>query len=302
MKTPETLGNGDAELFDEEFLRQLETLALTSRKAAAGARRGERRTKKKGSGVEFADHRPYSPGEDIRFLDVSVLQRFGKLLLRVYEEEEDLSLYFLVDCSASMGTAGGKKLRQAKRLAAALGYIGLTGLDRVGIVALSAGGSERMPPTRGRGRIFWLLRFLAKLRAVGQTDLSASLRGFAAQHRRRGLAVLLTDLYDPQGFEAGINVLRFNRFDACVIHLTAEEDLQVPQPGDLRIVDVETLQSRDVTVTSELAKRVAQANADRQAQVQRFCAARGVPYFLVRSETPFDEVVLKILRQGGLLA
>src|SRR6202522_2974230 len=125
----------DDDLFDDQFQRKLEYLALVSRRVFAGRLRAERRTKKSGSGVEFADHRDYQPGDDFRYLDWNVYQRFERLLLRLYEEEEDLAIYLIVDASASMGFSGGEKLRYAKRLAAALAYVGLANLDRVSIIA-----------------------------------------------------------------------------------------------------------------------------------------------------------------------
>ncbi len=291
----------DDDLFGDDFLRKLETLALTSRKAAAGTRRGERRGKKKGSGVEFADHRSYVPGDDIRFLDLGIYRRFGKLLIRVYEEEEDLSLYFLIDCSASMGAGDGGKLRQAKRIAAALGYIGLSNLDRVSVLSLTDRIAARLPPTRGRGRFFRILKFLSGLQAKEKTDLEAALRTFVAQHRRRGLAVLITDLYDPRGFEAGINVLRFNRFDVCVMHIVSKDDATIGQQGDLTVIDIETGEAREVTVTQGLEQAMRQAVEHHVNRVEKFCAGRGIPYFAIDKETPFDEVVLRVLRRGGLL-
>jgi uncharacterized protein (DUF58 family) len=120
------------ELFDDEFQRKLEMLALVSRRVFAGRLRAERRTKKKGSGVEFADHRDYVEGDDFRSVDWNVYQRFGKLLVRLYEEEEDLSIYFLIDCSASMAFGNGKKFDQARRIVAALAYVGLASAARAG--------------------------------------------------------------------------------------------------------------------------------------------------------------------------
>src|SRR5690349_19492821 len=142
------------ELFDDEFQRKLEMLALVSRRVFAGRLKAERRTRKKGSGVEFADHRDYAPGDDIRSVDWNVYQRFGRLLVRLYEEEEDLSIYFLLDCSSSMGFGGKEKFDQARRLVAALAYVGLANLDRVTLVAVTDSVIQRIPATRGKGRIF----------------------------------------------------------------------------------------------------------------------------------------------------
>ena len=157
---------GDEDLFDDEFQRKLDYLAMVSRRVFSGAMRAERRTKKTGSGVEFADHRDYVPGDDFRYLDWSAYQRFDRLLIRLYEEEEDLSIYFIVDASSSMAFGDGEKLRQAKRLCAALAYVGLANLDRIAIVTATDEISGRTQSTRGKARIFRVFRFLSGVRAT----------------------------------------------------------------------------------------------------------------------------------------
>lgn len=289
------------DLLDPDFLRRLESLALSSRRAARGLLRGEQRTKKRGSGVEFADHRPYAEGDDIRFLDISAYQRFGKLLLRVFEEEEDQSVYLLVDVSASMGSGSGRKLQQAQRLAAALGYVALTSLDRVTLASLTDRVVSRMPTVRGKQHLLTLLRFLAGLRAEGSTDLGRALGAFTAQHRRRGLCILISDLHDPRGFEQAINVLRYRRFEVGVIELVDRADARVPLRGDLRLVDVETGRERLVTVTDALAREAEQELDRRRANIERFCRAKGVAHFSAEVDTPFERVVLNLLARGSML-
>src|SRR5580704_414574 len=166
------------DLFDDDFQRKLDYLALVSRRVFAGRLRAERRTKKTGSGVEFADHRDYQPGDDFRTLDWNVYQRFEKLLVRLYEEEEDLAIYLVLDTSASMTFGGGEKLRYAKKVCAALAYVGLANLDRVTIVTTSDRVLERMPQTRGKARIFKVFRFLREVTPEGTTDLHDALRTF----------------------------------------------------------------------------------------------------------------------------
>jgi uncharacterized protein (DUF58 family) len=294
-------GRVSTDLFGKEFLGRLDTLSLMSRRAKGGVRRGERRSKKRGSGVEFADHRAYVPGDDIRFLDVGVYQRFGKLLLRLFEEEEDLSLYLLIDTSASMAMDESKKLNQAARVAAALAYVGLSGLDRVSVIALGDEIKSRLPPTRGKQRVFRVLRFLSELQASGSTDLHQALTSFVGQNKRRGLAILLTDLFDPRGFEAGLNVLRFNQFDVVVLQLVEEDDELLRVTGDLTLVDVETGETREATMTPLLRERLIERVRARKQEIVRYCASRGVLHFEVDVARPFDEVVLSVLRAGGLL-
>jgi uncharacterized protein (DUF58 family) len=300
-KSDDHLGKVSVDLFDEEFLRKLESLAVMNKRSVEGTRRGERRSKKKGGGVEFADHRNYVAGDDIRFLDWGVYQRFGKLLLRLFEEEEDLSLYFLVDTSASMGMYGAAKLNQAAQVTAALCYLGLSSLDRVSICTIADRITGRMAPTRGKQHVFRALHFLSEMQGSGSTDLKSALRAFVAQNKRRGMVILMSDLFDPAGFQAGIDVLRFNKFEPVVLHLTDERDHAAALRGDLSLSDVESGLAREVSMTRALQQRVELAFVERQQAIAHYCGKKAVPYFEVPVMTPFAEVVLDVLRKGGLL-
>lgn len=288
-------------LFDDEFQRKLDYLALVSKRVFAGRMRAERRTKKSGSGVEFADHRDYQPGDDFRYLDWNVYQRFDRLLLRLYEEEEDLAIYFIVDASSSMGFADAKKLRYAKRVAAALAYVGLANLDRVSIVSTTDKVLDRMPATRGKARIFKVFRFLEELEPEGQTNLEDAIKAFVAQNKRRGLVVLASDLYDPHGFERGINVLRYNKFDPFVVHVVDEEEAKPKLAGDVLLYDCETGDEREVTVTAKVLERFESAYRSYLDEIDRFCTSKQVPYIRADVNTPFDELILRVFRRGGFL-
>jgi uncharacterized protein (DUF58 family) len=291
----------DDDLFGDDFQRKLDYLALVSRRVFAGRLRAERRTKKSGSGVEFADHRDYQPGDDFRTLDWNVYQRFEKLLVRLYEEEEDLAIYFILDTSASMGFGDGRKLKYGKKVAAALAYVGLANLDRVSIVTTSDRVMERMPETRGKARIFKAFRFLREVEADGTTDLADAMKTFVAQNKRRGLAVLVSDLYDPRGFEKGINVLRYNKFDPFVVHVVDPAEARPKLSGDVLVYDCETGDEREVTVTAKVLQRFAEAHAKYLADIEHFCATHQVPYVAASVDTAFDELILRVFRRGGFL-
>jgi uncharacterized protein (DUF58 family) len=298
----------DDDLFDDEFQRKLEYLSLVSRRVFAGRLRAERRTKKSGSGVEFADHRDYQPGDDFRTLDWSAYQRFEKLLVRLYEEEEDLAIYLILDASGSMAfgadgrkPGGAVKLTYAKKVVAALAYVGLANLDRVSVATTTDRVLERMPETRGKSRIFKTFRFLRSVEASGTTDLGDAMKSFVAQNKRRGLAVLVSDLYDPKGFERGVNVLRYNKFDPFVVHVVDPADAKPPLQGDVLVYDCETGDEREVTVTAKVLERFAAAHAEYVAGIERFCATRQVPYVAASVEVPFDELILRVFRRGGFL-
>lgn len=297
----ESAAVADDEPFDDEFQRKLEMLALVSRRRVAGRMRAERRTRKTGSGVEFADYREYQPGDDFRALDWNVYQKFDKLLVRLFEEEEDLAIYFVLDTSRSMGFGTGAKFRYAKRILAALAYVGLANLDRVSIVAASSKLDGRMQETRGKARIFKVFRFLRAAKADGSTDLEVALRTFAAQNKRRGLAVVFSDLYDPKGFERGLNVLRYNKFDPYVVHVTDEREQRPALSGDVLLYDCETGEEREVTVTARVLEKYAEAYQEHLAAAERFCAGREVPYVRADVSQPEEELVLRMLRRGGFL-
>jgi uncharacterized protein (DUF58 family) len=293
------------DLFDDEFQRRLDYLAIASKKVFAGRMRAERRTKKSGSGVEFADHRDYQPGDDFRYLDWNVYQRFERLLLRLYEEEEDLAIYLILDVSGSMGFGdapkGAPKLRYAKKVCAALAYVGLANLDRVSIVSTSDRVVFRMPETRGKARIFKVFRFLRELEPVGSTDLEVALKAFVAQNKRRGLAVLISDLYDPKGFERGINVLRYNKFDPFVVHVVDPSEARPRLSGDVLLYDCETGEEREVTVTPKVLHRFEEAHKAYVADVAKFAATHQVAYIEAPVTVPFDELILRVFRRGGFL-
>ncbi len=290
-------------MFDDEFLKKLEMLYIISRKIASGQLRAERRTKKIGSGIEFADHRNYSPGDDFRNLDWTVYARTKKLLLKLFEEEEDLHIYFLVDCSLSMtlGRDGETKLRYAKVIAAALSYIGLSNLDRVAIIPFNAKPIDRLPPARGRGQIYKIFQFLDRLEGGGETSIKDAFRTFVTQNKRRGVAVVVSDFYDPAGFEDGLNFLRYQKFDTIAIQLFDQEELNPALRGELQLVDCETGEVRDITVTAALMRRYREAFEAYSKELEDFCTKRRMLYFRAAIQEPFDEVILRVFRAGGFL-
>lgn len=293
----------DENLFNEEFLKKLEMLYIISRKIASGAMRAERRTKKIGSGIEFADHRNYTMGDDFRNLDWNIYARSRKLLLRLFEEEEDLYIYFLVDASESMtmGVGGAHKFRYAKQLAGALSYIGLANLDRVSVIPFNTKLTARLPPARGRGQIYKIFKFLNTIEPGGETSIKDAFKTFVSQNKRRGVAVVLSDFYDPDGFVEGLNFLRYQKFEPIVMQLFDETELSPALRGDLQLVDCETGDVRDVTVTAGLMKRYRQAFDEFSTELEDFCVKRNLLYFRAPIQQPFDEVVMRVFRAGGFL-
>src|ERR1700687_4632941 len=158
-------------LLDPQFLHRLEQLELVSRKIFMGRMKGERRSKRKGQSVEFADYRNYVVGDDLRFLDWNLFARLDKLFIRLFMEEEDLHFYVLIDNSLSMDFGNPTKLHYAKQVAAALAFIGLVNMDRVVIEALSERMTQSLPAVRGRKSLWRVLSFLQKVEPAGPSNL-----------------------------------------------------------------------------------------------------------------------------------
>lgn len=288
-------------LFDEDFLKKLEYLHVVSRKTFNGQLRAERRTRKVGSGIEFADHRKYSLGDDFRYIDWNVYGRVDRLLLRLFEEEEDLHIYILLDTSRSMLIGEPLKLHYAMRVAAALSYIGLANLDRVGIVPFADGLRGRLSPARGKRRIFKVFEFLRNVEAGGVTQLGRCMDTFVHQQKRRGLAVVISDFYDPRGFEEGINELRYNKFEPFVLQIYDSKEVNPTFHGDLTLVDCETGEAKEVTVSRSMLEQYRIEHAKYCDELSDFCTARAIPYFRTHTGVSFDELVLRIFRIGGFL-
>jgi uncharacterized protein (DUF58 family) len=300
-----TAARAGAPLFDEAFLKKLEYLAVVSRKLFAGRLRAERRSRKTGAGVEFADHRDYTIGDDLRYLDWGVYGRLGRLLVRLFEEEEDLHVYLLLDASASMATGAPPKFDYARQVVAALAYVALANLDRISIVPLRAGARERgdagLPPARGKGRIFKVFDLLGGLAPSGTTDLTQAVSAFVHRAPRRGVAVLVSDFYDPAGFEGALNLLRFHRFESFALQVLDPKEAAPELLGDLEIVDCETGDAREVTVSPRVLADFRRAHEELCGQLSAWCSSRGVPYLRVETSTPFEDLVLRLFREGGLV-
>jgi uncharacterized protein (DUF58 family) len=290
-----------SELFDEAFLRRLESLAVVARRTVDGKTRAERRSKKTGAGIELGGARAYAPGDDFRALDWALFARTEKLHTRLFEEEEDLSVYVALDVSPSMTLGAPPKLDHAKRLAAALAYVSLAALDRVCITTFADRIVARMPPTRGKGRILRVLDFLRDAETGVATDLEASMRAFATQNKRRGVVLVLSDFYDPQGFARGMDALRFARFEPRILHLVDRRDASPDVYGDVVLVDRETGERREVTVTDAVLRRYREAHARHAASITAFATEKHIPLATIDVSERWDDVALNLLRRGGIL-
>jgi uncharacterized protein (DUF58 family) len=289
-------------LFDSDFLKKLEYLSLVSRRVFRGQLLAQRRTMQLGGGIEFADHREYTPGDDFRYLDWNVFARHDELLLKRFQEEEDLHVYMLLDCSRSMAFGDPPKFDYARQVAAALGYIALADLDRVAVVAFAGDIVADFPLTRGKGRILSMLKFLEGLEAQGSvTDLARVVRNFVHRGQRRGLVVVLSDLFDPKGFQAGLDLLRHHRHEPHVVQICDPREANPAIKGDVELLDVETASIRKVTITERNLRQYRKIFANFLESVRTYCNAYGIGGTLASTEIPFDELLLRMMRAAGAL-
>ena len=292
-------------LLDDEFVARIEKLELVSRKIITGQIRGERRSKRRGFSNEFADYRPYSVGDDLRFIDWNIYGRLDRLFLKVFLEEEDLRLDILFDASGSMRCGSPEKYTYARKLAAALGYIGLVNHDRVQVGQFSSQLRPVFGPARGRRQAHRLLSVLDELGPPEDdgTDLARSCRDFSISGRRGGILLFITDFFDRAGFETALRYLLAagGATEVYVIHVLAPEEISPSFVGDLRLVDVEDGQTSEITVSAPLLEQYRRTLDSFRGEIQEFCKRRGLQYLFASTDVPFDQLVLGFLRQRGLV-
>jgi uncharacterized protein (DUF58 family) len=310
--------------FENDFLRKLEYLHVVSKRALAGQNRADRLSPKRGRGLEFADHRPYAAGDDYRHIDWKAYQRLNRLLLRLFDEERDLSIYLMLDVSRSM--AEPAKFDMARRIAAALCYVGLAHLDRLTIIPFGSNLGRESSPGRGKGRIFRVFEALEQLEASGPTDLRAACKAFASRPRQLGLVVIISDFLEPgssadrhpgasigtatgtlhkpdaTGPQAGLKILRTIGHDVFAVHVTSERDRDPGVFGTIRFVDVETGAVREIEVTPRLAAAYVKAADNHAEALEHFCGRYDIGYVRADAERPFEDVILRTFRQGRFLA
>ena len=288
-------------LLSPQMLAQLERLELVSRKIFRGQLKGERRSRRKGQSVEFADFRNYVQGDDLRFVDWNLYARLDKLFLKLFLEEEDLHFYTLIDTSASMSFGDPSKLQHAKQLAAALGFIGLCRADRVKIETLGTSHSSPGPTLRGRASLWRMLQYLEGLDEVNNIPLAQGVKDFCLRNSGQGILILITDLMDKQGYESALKFLLARQMDVYVIQVLSQEELKPDVKGDLKLVDCEDQDVAEITVSRPLLDRYQRTLAAFIDGARDYCTRRGMNYLMTSTDTPVETLVLNYLRQRGLV-
>jgi uncharacterized protein (DUF58 family) len=293
-------------LLEPEFLRKLERLALIAKRVHLGLAKGERRSRRKGSSVEFADYRDYVQGDDPRHVDWNLAGRLNTLYLKLFQEQEDLTLHLLIDASASMRFGAPPKLGFACKMAAAVGYIALVGYDRLSVEAFCGEAATRLPRCRGKASTYKFFTFLesildARPDEKKDTRLEEWCRSYALRNRAKGVAVLLSDFLDPSGFDGCLRRLSTSGSDLYVVHVLSRDEVEPQVTGDLRLIDSETNAFTEISMSRALLKRYKDNVGGFCTALRRECLARGIGYIPATSDMPFERLVLDLIRRGGMV-
>lgn len=284
-------------LLDPKFLMQLDRLAVVSRRLRRGQIQGERRSPNRGGSVEFADFRAYSSGDDFRQIDWNAYARLEKLFIKLFVAEEDVTLHFVLDASRSMAWGEPEKWAYARRLVAALGYVGLVGMDRVTGVAIGGDGIvAHFPPHRGKRQALAWFEWLSALTTGEVLAPIPALGAYLARARHPGPLLLVSDLLGP-GWEQALRALAARTYDVTVLHLLAPQEIAPTLEGDLQLVDNETHHVVEITADYDLLQRY-RARVDAwQQHLRQTCAKLGVHYVFIETAQPLAPLILTYLRR-----
>jgi len=291
----------DQQLLDPDFMSRLDQLALVSRKVFAGKMRGERLTKRRGESVEFADYRNYVLGDDLRFLDWNIFARLEKLFIKLFLQEEDLHVSLLIDTSKSMDWGEPNKGLYARRVAAAIAYIGLINFDRVSIYTYANGLQDQLAGVRGRRWMFKVIDFLESAEYAGAGNLPLTGKQFAIRHPQPGIVLILSDFFEKAGYEGGLKFLLGRKYDLYLLQVLSPEEIDPVLAGDLRLTDVEDDDVAEISVSHALLSRYRTNLQAYCESVKDYCTRRGINYLFTSTKVPFDQIILSYFRQRGLV-
>jgi len=296
----------DPILLTEHIRRRLDPLMLVANKVRSGSMKGDRRSIKRGTSIEFADYRNYVPGDDLRQLDWNIYARLERPYIKLLEDEEDLAVHVILDASASMnfpedGEPDHQKLLFARRMMAGLGYISLTSNDRLMLTAMNDNGMTIFGPARGRGQGVAMFRHVQNLTADGITDLNIMLKDYALRAGRPGLTVVISDMFSPTGYVEGLNALLSRGHEVVFIHVLSPEEVTPPLTGDLRLIDVETGQAQEVTIDAGMRDLYTKRLTAWRDDIRNECQRRGAHYFMIQTDEPWERLILSDMRKAGLV-
>jgi uncharacterized protein (DUF58 family) len=289
-------------LLDKEFLERLEYLHIVTRELFVGHAAAGRISRKFGVGLEFADFRNYTQGDDYRHLDWAAYARRDELVVKLFSEERTARIYFIVDASRSMSVGRPQKLFFAKQIAAALAYTALANLDSVAVVSFDQRLRDASRTFEGAGQRQRMLETLDAIQPTGDaTDIGSSIREFAQRFPKRGLVILLSDFFDRPGYEAALKLLHHHRFELIALQVNDRDEVDPSATGDLELVDAESSAKVTVRLTPATLAAYRKQFALHYSELERLCKAFKRGHMAVVTDTPLDQLIFEVFRKGGFL-
>ncbi|MGE0404766.1 MAG: DUF58 domain-containing protein [Candidatus Korobacteraceae bacterium] len=291
-------------LLDREFLKTLEQVELLCRSDLAGGAGAHVRPFTYGAGLEFADYRHYSSGEDFRYLDWNAYLRLGKLFLKVYAAEQNIRVYLLLDCSASMDCEEGEesKLQYSKRLAATFAYLALLRLDTTVLVPFAESIQTPRIVSGGRNHFWPVLEYLETLTARGRTDLRRSVQAFLQRFPTRGTVILISDFFDDTGCQSALEMLRSAGHDFVLVQVHSAREQRPQSSGQFRLEEAETGEQRLITLSPESSEAYERDFLQWSNDLQRLALRQGGRYARAVTSIPYQEFVLRSLQGNRVVA
>ncbi|MDY0095416.1 MAG: DUF58 domain-containing protein [Candidatus Vecturithrix sp.] len=292
----------DVESFlDQKFLKQLEKLKIVTKKGVKGPERGEHKSWRSGEGLEFLDYRKYQLGDDLRYVDWSVYGRLDKLFIKLFHAEESQTVHLLLDVSKSMGVSTQAKETSAKKIAAAVSYICLSNFDKISLIAFADKLLEIRPLTRGKRRYPQVLNFLMSLTPDAETDINTCLTEYANLCKNPGIALVMSDLFDPKGYQEGLKALTYRDFDIHLLHILDHEELAWSRTGTLILQDIETGAKKTTFLDSALVQLYRQKMTGFLTETRDFCHNYGIHYYVYDTSIVFEDFLIDYLTKGAIL-
>lgn len=287
--------------FDQDFLKKLERLALQGSKVVFGGTGGNRRSKAKGSAIEFSDFREYTLGDDYRSIDWNAYARFERLFIKLYMEEREANITIFLDTSASMDQGEPNKGKLAKELAAILAYMALANYDRVGIAAINNNIVKELPYFSGKPGFTKALSFLDEINFQGSTSLKNGIMSYSSLHGKRGITILISDLFSRDGYVEALQYLKYQQQEVIVIHILSPQELDPQWTGALRLIDIESGEPVEVEITPHTSNLYKKALKTFMDEVKMTCNNMEISYIQVGSDVSLDHIVFEQFQQAGII-
>jgi uncharacterized protein (DUF58 family) len=251
--------------------------------------------------VEFADHRRYVPGDDLRFVDWNIFGRLDKFFLKLFLAEEDLTVHVLLDVSASMGGGDPPKEQTVRKLAAALAYVALVNNNRVTLSTFGDGVQSQLANMRGRRYLPRMAELLLTAKSEGFSHFAKACRQVAAARTGSGIMLVLSDFLFKEGYAEGLRRLVSRQYDLYALQVLSPQEIAPDLRGDLKLVDVEDDDAAEITVSAALLDYYKRNLSAYCNELKEFCARRGATHVLSSSADSVEDLMLKYLRRRGLL-